>query len=225
MFQGGNMKKYIMLAIILAVFTASQVVADTLNLTALPVTRATASDNVTYYVGAVAGNINGGTSANFFCDDFYTTTYVPGSFPVLVSSLSNISGTKFVGQESALTKYQQVGWLMNQMEINPVNIAAIQFAMWSVFAPSGSAIPTFPGEGFAGSAAWLDASTKIDAGSYDFSQMRIYTPSGSINQEFIGGKVTAVPEPGEWMLLIIGLGLISYACYRNSTKGVIRIRA
>ena len=118
------MKKYIVIALVLTVFAASNVCAETLNLTTMPVLKANG-----YYVGAVGGNINGGTKANYYCDDFATSTNVPSSFAVLVSTLSNISGTKFYSQTDTLKKYQQVGWLMYQMEINPINTAAIQFAM------------------------------------------------------------------------------------------------
>jgi hypothetical protein len=208
MLQSGNMRKYIILALILAVFTASPVFAETLNLQTLPVTTANG-----YYVGAIGGNINGGTKANYYCDDFATTTYVPSSFGVLVSSLANISGTKFASQADALTKYQQVGWLMYQLEINPLKVASIQFAMWSVFDPFA---PTFED-----SAAWLDASRKIDAGSYDFSNMRIYTATNTRNQEFVGGRVTTTPEPAEWALLIIGLGFITFSGFRTRDKGVV----
>lgn len=206
------MKKYLVMALILALFTVSNVCAETLNLTTLPTQTAGG-----YYVGAVGGNINGGTKANYYCDDFATHTAVPSSFAVLVSTLSNIAGTKFYSQTDALKKYQQVGWLMFQMEINPVKTAAIQFAMWSVFTPSS---PTFED-----SAAWLDASSRIDARSYDFSQMRIYTATNTVNQEFVGGKVglAAVPEPAEWMLLIMGLGIITYSIYRQRENGVVRI--
>ncbi len=198
------MKKQIAVFFVLVFFAASPAFSETLNLKTLPVTTGGG-----YYVGAVGGNIDGGAKANYYCDDFLTTSYVPSSFTVLVSSLSDISKTKFVGADPAetLKKYQQVGWLMSQLELNPVKIAAIQFAMWSVFTPSA---PTF-----ADSAAWLDASARIDAASYDFSMMRIYTPISGSNQEFIGGKVTVVPEPAEWLLLFMGLGFISYAVYRK----------
>jgi hypothetical protein len=218
MLQCINIKKYIILAFILAVFTASPVFAETLNLLTLPVTTAGG-----YYVGAVGGNINGGTNANYYCIDFATTTHVPSSFSVLVSTLSNISGTKFGGQSGALTKYQQLGWLMNQLEINPLKVAAIQFAMWNVFDPGAP--------DFGDSAAWLTASERIDASSYDFSNMRIYTATNTTNQEFIGGRVVkagdpvaVTPEPAEWALLIIGLGFITYSVSRSRKKGVVLIR-
>lgn len=204
--------RFVLVVTFLAIMAASQVFAETLNLTTLPVTQVNG-----YYVGAIGGNINGGTTANYYCDDFATTSYVPSSFAVLVSTLTNISGTKFVGQTDALKKYQQVGWLMYEMSINPTKVADLQFAMWSVFTPN---VPTY-----GDSAAWLDASTKINAASYDFSKMRIYTATNTTNQEFVGGGVTAVPEPAEWALIIIGLGLMTYSLYRNKARGAIMIRA
>ena len=208
MFKRNKAKRYLVLALMLVTLAASPVFAETLNLTTLPTTTANG-----YYVGAIGGNITGGTAGNYYCIDFNSTSYVPSSFSVLVSSLSNISGTRFASQTNALAKYQQVAWLMYEMQINPTQTAAIQFAMWSIFY---SATPTYEG-----SAAWVDASTKINASDYDFSKVRIYTPTGTGNQEFMGGSVTlaAAPEPGEWVLILLGLGLMAYALKRNLPKG------
>jgi hypothetical protein len=222
MLEKGKRNKYIVLALIFAVFTASPIFAETLNLTTLPVTIANG-----YYVGAVGGNINGGTKANYYCDDFATTTYVPSSFTVLISTLDNLSGTKFYGQTDSLKKYQQVGWLMDQMEINPLDgnrVAAIQSAMWLVFNPTNPTLVQYA-HNFVESATWLTSSASVvNAGGYNFSHMRIYTPVGTNNQEFVG-RVTAVPEPAEWALLIIGLGILTFSAYRNRQKGVVLIRS
>jgi hypothetical protein len=85
--------------------------------------------------------------------------------------------------------------------------------MWSIFY---SATPSYEG-----AAAWVDASTKINVSDYDFSKVRIYTPTNSSNQEFMGGSVTlaAVPEPAEWVLIMLGLGLLTYALRRNWPRG------
>ena len=87
MLRRANKGKYLIIALTFLVLSASQVFADTLNLKTLPVTTADG-----YYVGAIGGNLNGGTTANYYCIDFATKTYVPSSFSVLVSSISNISG-------------------------------------------------------------------------------------------------------------------------------------
>ncbi len=202
-----DLKKLLPFVLLFILVLSSQALADTLNLKTLPVTQAGG-----YYVGAVGGNLNGGTAANYYCDDFATTTYVPSSFAVLVSTLSDISGTKFAGQANALQKYREAAWLMYEMQINPAKVAALQFAMWSVFDP---ATPTF-----ADSAYWLDASTKINAADYDFSKVRIYTATDTKNQEFMGGTVTGAPEPAEWMLILIGLGLTGFYLRRKGLLGL-----
>lgn len=171
--------------------------ADTLNLQGLP-----SNTFEGYYVGPVPGNLNGGPQFDFVCDDFSTPTYVPNSFAVNVSTLANLTQTKFGGEPGALFKYQEVAWLLGQMDSNPSQVGPIQFAAWSIFTPS---TPNVPGE-----ADWLSAALSINPSDWDFSSVRIYTATNTINQEFVSGGATSVPEPAAVLLLacgLIGLGL------------------
>ncbi len=172
--------------------------ADNLNLLTLP--SATYSGS---YVGAVGGNLNGGYSMKFYCDDFATTTYVPSSFAVAVSTLSNLSQTKFGGAPNAVSMYQQAGWLISQMESNPSQVGQIQFALWNVF---NSSAPD-P----AGSSDWLNAARSIDASKFNFSSVRVYTATNTVNQEFISGGAHALPETD--VLPLICFGFIALFVY------------
>jgi hypothetical protein len=178
---------------------------DTINLLTLP--SATYSG---YYVGAIGGNLNGGYAMKYYCDDFATTTYVPSSFAVAVSTLSNLSQTKFGGAPNAVSMYQQAGWLISQMESNPSQVGQIQFALWNVF---NSSAPD-P----AGSADWLNAARSIDASKFNFSSVRVYTATNTVNQEFISGGATALPEPSVVFLLVFGLAGLGFFRWKLRKK-------
>jgi hypothetical protein len=172
--------------------------ADTLNLMNLP-----SSTYAGYYVGPVQGNLNGGSRLGFVCDDFATPTYVPSSFAVRVSTLSDLTQTKFGMAPDGLTKYQEVGWLLGQMNSNPAQVGPIQFAVWSIFNPS---TPMVSGE-----QDWLNAAASINPASWDFSSVRIYTATNTVNQEFVSGDPTSVVEPTAIFLLgvsMAGLGML-----------------
>ncbi|MCX8022963.1 MAG: hypothetical protein N2745_09345 [Syntrophorhabdaceae bacterium] len=150
-----------------------------------------------YYVGAIGGNIDGGYAMKFYCNDFSTTTYIPSSFAVAISTLSDLSQTKFGGSPDALLKYQQAGWLISQMESNPSQVGPIQFAIWNLFSND---VPTVPG-----AQDWLASARSINTSSFNFSEIRVYTPTNTRNQEFIGGTVHSLDEPSVLILIIAGL--------------------
>jgi len=168
--------------------------ADTLNLQTLP-----SSTYAGHYVGGIGGNLNGGYQMTFYCDDYATTTYVPSSYAVAISNLSDLSKTKFGSAPDALSKYQQAGWLVSQMELNPTQVGPIQYALWSVFNASTPSAP--------GAADWLSAAGSINPAGFDFSSVKIYTATNTVNQEFISGAAHAVPETS--IILLLGFGIAS----------------
>jgi len=199
----------LIITIFLWIFAIGNALADdTIYLQHLP-----SSTYGGYYVGAVSGNLNGGTTTNFYCDDFSTTTYVPSSFAVAVTTgLSNLTQTKFGSTSDSLFKYQEMAWLVSQMESHPSEVGAIQFAAWSIFTPSAMNNLTADQKIAAGN--WVTAAGNINAAEWDFSSVKIYTATNTVNQEFIsGGAHHQVPEASSFLLL--GLSIIGIVVYKE----------
>ena len=168
------------------------------------------------YVGPIGANLNGNSiSGGITCLDINTSTTVPNSgFSVYVGTLSpvNLSQAKFGSSSSSLFKYQEAAWLNGQMSLtqNQGHIGAISFAIWRLFAPNASSGSS---GNLAAENSWLSQAAQINPQLYDFSSVKIYTATNTINQEFMSGKASPVPIPaGVWLL---GSGLAGLVTLRR----------
>jgi len=175
-------------------------------------------------VGPVGGssltinNIASPISGGITCLDFNTSTGLNTSFNVSVGTLSSssVSSTvKFINDpnkvEGALLKYQQAAWLNGQMATHITSqsdVTAISFAIWSLFSSGAASQDPYSQNGQTNS--WLTSARAIIPQNYDFSSVKIYTATNSINQEFMSGKASPVPIPGALFLFAPGLaGLVA----------------
>jgi len=160
-----------------------------------------------YYVGPISASLGVSPQTTpipggIVCNDVATTTYVPTSYDVYVSTLSDLSNTKFKDEPNALLKYEEAAWLVGQMKglTDAATVGPIQFAVWNIFSgyPSDSSTQAWIASA---NSAVLGMGTNLSA----FNGVRIYSPVNTNNQEFMG----AVPIPGAVWLLGSGLvGLI-----------------
>jgi hypothetical protein len=184
------------------------------------------------YIGPYIASIDSGTSTADFkviCDDFLADSYLYESWTATVSTLADLSQTKF----KDLTGYEVVAWLSSQL-LNPSTgcaatpscLGAIQYAIWQVF---DNTSPTpfsylLPADQIAAQ-SWLDqakaavASNTFNMGEY--AGLVIFTPTACLSGQCMAGAglpqefvtIRAVPEPAS--LLLFALGTATLAGYRR----------
>ena len=168
------------------------------------------------YVGPIGANLGGNSiSGGITCLDINTSTTVPNSgFNVFVGTLSQVdlSHAKFGSSSDSLFKYQEAAWLNGQMALtqNQGQIGAISFAIWRLFAPNAS---SGSGGDLTAENSWMSQAAQINTKLYDFSSVKIYTATNTVNQEFMSGKASPVPIPaGVWLL---GSGMAALVALRR----------
>jgi len=150
-----------------------------------------------YGIPPYGGTLDG-QSESFYCVDFTHDITGGMSWNVNITSLSgsNFSATFLDNQ----TTYEEMAWLVTNMmsTSNQTQQAEDQFAIWSL---TGGPNPY-------GTDATLiaEALAAVDSG-FTGQGFEILTPTGSTGQEFL----VYVPEPGETIMLLIGLIFLAIA--------------
>ncbi len=157
-----------------------------------------------YYV-----SINNAAPIAVICDDYDHTVTIGEQWTGIISSFSNLSGTRFGVADT--TQYHEAAWISSQITANSslATIAAAQFAIWALFTNN---VPSVPGE-----SAWLQNAATAALHNYygmNFSGWEVLTPNNPTSpQEYI--FYDPLPEPGVLMDLGIGLLLLGWGCYRE----------
>ncbi|MDR3632045.1 MAG: PEP-CTERM sorting domain-containing protein [Desulfocapsaceae bacterium] len=177
-------------------------------------------------VGDLTANLDGNAiDGGITCLDINVKTSIPNTgFEVNIGTISplDLTGARFYDAADpvgSLLKYMEAAWLNTQLHLatEASVIGQIQFAMWRVFSPEATS-----GESLANVSAedeWMRLAFETVTNpllTFDYSSVRIYTPAGNVNQEFISGGAVggaAVPEPAT--MILFGAGLAGLAVIRR----------
>jgi len=175
-------------------------------------TFGTDRNRVAHIVGWIDGSFNNDSNiSKFVCIDYGAPLLIPyrgeaaKSYDVNVSTFSSLTGVKSRDAfgDPLVSQYKEAAWLMFQMEANPADTSAIQFAMWRIF---NSNTP-YTRE----SVKWFNDATdgRHSLTDEQLSWVRIFTPKDGTSQEVM----SFVPLPaGLWLF---GSGIAALVAMRR----------
>ncbi len=150
-------------------------------------------------------SINGSLPVAVVCDDYLHTVSVGDQWTAAVSTLSNLSQTRF-GTADAM-QYHEAMWITSQINSHSslADITGAQSAIWKLFTPG---VPDVPGE-----SSWISAAQSAAAnnfGGMNFGSWVILTPVNPLSpQEYF----YQIPEPS--IYLDLGFGLLAFVGIRR----------
>ena len=181
-------------------------------------------DSAGNFVGPYMGFVNGEKNPYIYCDDLDNHITFGEEVRVNVSTIKDLSLTRFGTVKAATELYEQAFYLSTFLG-NPKNNddrADIQDALWSYFSENA------PNREKEQVKKWLEQAKANYAGK-DYSGFVVYTDSGDQfhgKQELFTGSipappvVTATPEPATWTLLLTGFGgLVVAGAKKSCSRG------
>jgi hypothetical protein len=224
--------RFSVLAVALMAICVSYSKADTIA--SMKLTSAGSNTDYGAYIGPYTATING-VSTLVICDDFSDATYVGETWTATLSTYPSLTNVKFdpgTANTAVRTKgYDEIAWLAIQLigSKNTAQTDAIQYAIWSVFNPSGVStyLNNAGGHSFDTDSAnadgvqyWLNQAAAQTYTSGEFSNVTIYTPNSSYPmscsndrhescppQEFVAVTIPPVSTPEPGTLALLGFGL------------------
>ncbi len=228
------MKRLILSALLAACVAVIPASATTDTLTLVNATGPGQGGVITYPYEIT---LNGGSSFNVACDDFFNEESIGDSWNVNVYTIGSNgvpTGGLFTSFANSTQVYDEAAWLFTQMVADPSDSANINFAIWGLFDSNATSSSGYTTSGAGSSASWATAAGTWFAGAGDVSALFsaddfvILTPCTETNlgcvsdsytnsstpQEFI--FATPTPEPGSFLLLGLGLAFLAFVGSRKS---------
>jgi len=154
-----------------------------------------------FYVGPLGASLDG-DPITVYCDDFDHEVNFGDSWQVTVNTFQDIPDTRW----QDLRKYENIAFLIEQMNQDLPDVGAIQEAIWMEDSSNPALVNTQ-------STYWFNLAASQDFTNTDFSEFRILTPTDPNNYQEM---IDVVPEPSTIAMAILGLGLVVVAVRRKA---------